>query len=516
MKRIMSKLFEQNESPQGDEAAARVMRVEDWESKSEEERTAHDIVAALQEEGTAYFAGGYVRDMLIEKTHGERFESKDVDIATELQPDEVRRILESRGFKTDAVGASFGVVIAHKEGSREHQIEIATFRKEDRYTDGRRPDEVILIRDAGKDAERRDFTINALFFDPVQRTVIDYVGGIGDVEKKILRPVGNAKERFEEDYLRMLRYVRFRNKYEFSFSQEVQRIIQESAEHIRRISGERTRDELDKMLTLERNYMAMNDLARLGLLSHILPEVMQMRGIRHGKAHFHKEGDAYRHTLEALRAMSLAEYVRRMKRVMNVSHEMSDDEARRLFNERYGTEVAWAVLVHDLGKAVTREVEPDLEWGTRVTFKSHESESEWMAGDIGWRLKFGNDRREKVMWLVRHHMQLYEIGKMRTSTRRRLLQHPWIEELYLLDLADQLGNFPAHAERFDELLKFLEEERARPPEPKELIDGKRLMEELDIKPGPLVGKLKRAIRDVQLEGVVKTADEAIAYAREQM
>lgn len=505
----------QNEKQEG-EIIYQEEIVDVWEARTSEEKMGTEIVSSLQKKGKAYFCGGYVRDFLINQKFQEHFEPKDIDIATELGPEEITDILQQEGFRIKQVGEKFGVLLAYRNEDQSDAIQIATFRKEEEYLDGRHPDKVILIRDPQKDAQRRDFTINALFFDPLSKKVIDYVGGIKDLEGKILRPVGDPKERFSEDYLRMLRYVRFRAKYGFNFSQEVKQAIKGNKEKIAEISHERIRDELDFMLELPKRHIAFADLARLGLLEYILPEMYLLKNVEHPRgAPYHKEGDALRHTLEALRVMSQDDYIQRVAEVLQTPGENKEKVMQQFF-EKYGTDVAWAVVFHDLGKRTHRRKEAHAEGGEKTTFKKHEIGSADMTSIIANRLHFSNEQKQKIVWLVENHMRTRDIPSMRQSRKRPFLQHPWIEELLFLMLADQMGNMPKSTKDFDEVLFALKEERARPSEPKHLVGGDVLMKMFSITPGPLIGELKDIIREAQLEEKIHTEEEAIEYAREYL
>lgn len=486
----------------------------EWEPEDEGEQMALEIASLIKPHGKVYFCGGYVRDLLLHREFGDFFEPKDIDLATELPLEQTEEYLKAGGFSTKLVGEQFSVIKAWRGDSEGKAVDVATFREETEYKDGRHPEKVILIRDPEKDAERRDFTVNAIFFDPFTREVIDYVGGLEDLRKKILRPVGNVKERFREDYLRMIRYVRFRAKCGFRFSQEVKQIIQSEAHKILDIPYERIFPELDAMMKLPKSWVAVGDLGRLGLLKHLLPEVWMLRGVMHPKADYHKEGSVYRHTLEALRSFTRKEYVLRMRRALNLDSTLDTKEVWYRFFKHFGSDIGWAVLFHDLGKRTRqqRRILPNGE--TRLTFKEHELDSRDMAAVIADRMRFSRDKKGKIMWLVERHLMPRDIPRMRLSRKRAFLQDSRIEELLFVALADEMGNLPAGTEGFDGAWSELEKERARPPEPKDLVDGKRLMVEFDLKPGPAVGKLKAAIREAQLEEKIHSEEEAIQYAKE--
>ena len=484
-----------------------------WKAETKDEKDGLLMVRELQKRGKTYFAGGYVRDMLLSREFKKPFKPKDIDIATELPPEESSAILESAGFETKFVGKSFGVFKAFRV-DHGHALDVATFRVEEEYADGAHPDKVVLIRDPEKDAERRDFTINALFFDPVEGKVIDYVGGLKDIKERVLRPVGDPEKRFAEDYSRMLRYVRFRNQCELPFDRKVQDVIKRNAEKIMDIAPEKVRKELDAILKLPKNYLAVADMERLGLLQYVLPEMSALQEVMHPRsAPYHKEGSVFRHTLEALRSFGSKPYMARMREMLSLSEGMDPGDVRDRFFKRYGGEVPWAVLCHDLGKRTKQQTRTLPNGDTRTTFVGHELDSRDMVRDIAKRFNFSAERRDKIMWLVENHLIPRDFPKMKVSKARAFLQHPWIEELLFVSLADSMGSIPIRAEQMNRLFEMLQEERNRPPEPKELISGKILMEELELKPGKAIGRIKDAIREAQLEGKIKTPEEALEFAR---
>ena len=493
--------------------------LEDWEAKTEEEKNAVNIVSLLNRQGVAYFAGGYVRDLLINREFSKHFIAKDIDIATSISLEEAKTLLEKSGFHTKIAGADFKTLKVFQEGGEAEAIDVATFRQEGKYRDGRHPDleDLVFIKDPEKDAERRDFNINALFFEPDTKKIIDFVGGIEDLKNKVLRPVGDTKQRFQEDYVRMLRYVRFRNKYGFTFSREVRDVVRDDADKILRKPSEKLFQELDLIMKLDKNYMAVADMARLGLLKHLMPELDELKNVMHPKeAPYHKEGTVFRHTLEALRGFSRKEGVDKIREVFGLENSVKIDEVIKRFYEKYGTEISWAVLFHDLGKR-TKKSTRELPGGqTRTTFVGHELDSREMAGKIAARLRFSNVKKEKILWLVENHLLPRDLPVMKQSKRRAMLQHPWIEELLFVALADELGNFPSSTKDFEAAYKLLKEERVRVPEPKELVSGKELMNKFNLKSGPMIGRLKSAIREAQLEDKIKTPKEALRFAEENL
>ena len=318
--------------------------------------------------------GGSVRDLLLSRT------PSDFDLVTVARPEEIAAIFPDAKL----VGASFGVGIIRHDGI---DVEVASARSERSYMDGRHPEEVTYTRDLSLDAQRRDFTVNALMYDFARQEVLDFVGGVADLQRGILRTVGDPGERFREDYLRILRAVRFAAKLDFSLDSELENALKSYAPTVAELSCERIFSELDSMLTGRGPERAIRLLEELGILKYLLPEVAVLRNITQ-PPQFHPEGDVLEHTLLMLRNMVLP--------------------SRTL---------AWSVLLHDVGKAVTRSVDAD----GRIRFFGHEDAGSKIAESICRRLRFSNSDTELCVHAVRNHMRFASVRDMKTSKLRRLI-----------------------------------------------------------------------------------------------
>ncbi len=422
------------------------------------------IVERLSEAGhEALFAGGCVRDML----RGE--EPHDYDVATDAEPGEVEALFE----RTLAVGRQFGVVIVMLG---DDQFEVATFRAEGGYSDGRHPDDV---RFAGprEDALRRDFTINGLFYNPLTDEVIDHVGGQADIAAGVVRAVGDPAARFGEDALRMLRAVRFTARFAYRLESATAAALRAHASAIRRVSAERVRDELGRILTGPNRGDALELLRTSGLLAAIAPEAEAMHGCSQPDQ-FHPEGDVFAHTRIALDALS-----------------------------EPSVPLAFAVLLHDVGKPPTRR-EAD-----RVRFNLHDKVGAQMARRICGRLRFSSADSAHIVDLVAQHMTLGAVREMRESRLKRLLRNPHIDdhlELHRVDcLASHgdLGNYEFCRQK----LATLGDEEIRPPR---LLTGDDLMD-LGYVPGPIFSTILERIEDAQLEGEVGSREQALALVRRE-
>lgn len=421
------------------------------------------IVQTLQEHGyKAFLAGGCVRDMIMGK------ESFDYDIATDAMPHDVIRIFQ----KTIPVGIQFGVVIVVKEG---HNFEVATFRTEDSYSDGRHPDR-ISFSTPENDVKRRDFTINGLLYDPVKDEILDYVGGRKDIEAGIVRTIGDPIERFTEDKLRMIRAARFACRFHFSIHKDTQQAIMQLAPQIHMVSAERIREELEKIITGPNPHIGIKLLEELHLLQEILPEVSNTRGVQQPE-NFHPEGDVFIHTLLALSKM-----------------------------ENPSWTLAMGVLLHDIGKAVTFTVTD------RIRFNLHEKVGADMATKICDRLKTSTDDKERIRWLVLKHLCFKDAQKMRLNKLKRLFAeegYPELAELCRVDALASSGDLSDY-DYCQEMFQKLSREEVK-PEP--LITGHDLIA-MGLKPGPLFKEILTKIEDEQLDGNLTTKEAAIERVKE--
>ncbi len=409
----------------------------------------------------AYFAGGCVRDMFMARP------PKDYDIATDATPDQV----ESLFSPTIGVGKAFGVTVVLRG---QDQYEVASFRWDGPYRDGRHP-EVTEFSTKEDDIARRDFTVNGMFFDPLTGQILDLHGGQADIERKLIRAIGEATARFSEDRLRMLRAVRFACQLDFEIEDATFQAIRKMPQAVLSVSWERIADELKRTLVSERRRKGVELLDRSGLLDVILPDVSRMKGVPQ-PPQFHPEGDVFLHTLLCLDALKEPPWP-----------------------------LALAALLHDIGKPPTMQV---LD---RIRFHEHETLGARMAGRICNQLRMSNDDRDETVWLVERHMVFKDVPNMRQSTLKRLFAHPHYKVLEELHRVDKLAS--------DGDMSTLEFCRAKYAEfgieeikPPRLITGHDLME-LGVPEGPDVGRILRAVEDAQLDGQLKTKEEALAFVK---
>ncbi len=423
--------------------------------------SALSVLSRLKAAGhEAYLVGGCVRDLFRGVQPG------DYDIVTSARPEEVRSLFAH----TIPVGMSFGVILVLEGGKK---YEVATFRTEDGYTDGRRPSHITFAT-AEEDIRRRDFTVNGLLFDPEAGPIIDYVDGCEDIKRRIMRTIGDPEKRFAEDHLRMLRAVRFAANLNFAIDGGILEAIRRQVKDIHRISAERIRDELTKTLTRGGARRGMELLAETGLLKEVLPEVEALSGIEQPEA-FHPEGDVWEHTLRMIALLP------------------AETEA--------DSRLAWGALMHDLGKAVTRSID---ERG--VHFYGHVRRGEEIAGDIMVRLRFSVADMETILALIRCHMLFMNVKEMRPSRLKRFLRMPDFSlhmELHRLDCLGSHGlldNYEFCRTRLSEI----PEEDLRPPR---LITGRDLID-MGFTPGPLFATILREVEDGQLNGEILSMDAA--------
>jgi putative nucleotidyltransferase with HDIG domain len=425
------------------------------------EQTARGIVQRLRDHGhTAYFAGGYVRDMLLGKP-----EKGDIDIATDASARTVAGLFRH----TVGVGEHFGVMLVVEEGIG---FEVATFRTDIGASDGRHPD-AVAPADVRTDALRRDFTINGLFFDPFDGRILDFVDGRADLKAGIIRAIGDPALRFSEDYLRLLRAIRFAVRFGFSIEEGTWRALRAAADGVRRISRERVFQELDTMIRGPAPHAAVRLLDEAGLLAIVLPEVKALDGVPQ-PAEFHPEGDVLVHTTLALSLLESPSQV-----------------------------TAWSTLLHDIGKPAT------LTRQDRIRFNNHHRVGAVMAVNVLKRLKSSRALMDAVYECVDNHMNFMNVKRMRLGTLKQFLARPTIEEeieLHRVDCRASHGDLENVAFLREMQQKFA----AADLRPAPLLGGKDLIA-MGFKPGPLFGAILRAVYEMQLDEKISTPADARAW-----
>lgn len=446
---------------------------------SDEESAAFEIVETLQKAGyETYWAGGAVRDMLLEH------DAHDIDIATAAYPDEIKKIFPGAKDR----GQAFGVEAVKMN---DIEFEVATFRQDIGIADHRRP-ESVKFTSSSRDAQRRDFTINGLFYDPIKHEIIDYVDGLTDLKRKFIRFIGSPKERINEDYLRILRAVRFAAKLDFSIEKESIETIEENASQVSDISIERIREELSKMLVLPDRGKAIQLLDEFGLLKVILPELLKLKNVPQPKE-FHAEGDVWTHNLLALHNIGA-----------------TGDE-----------ELIWAVLLHDIAKPETLGYRPAVKNKTTITFFDHDVQSAEKAEQILERLKFSHHFVNNVCWAIRQHMRIVHAFTGMSERKQKKLfsdsNFPLLLALTKADLSASLRpnqnpdmtmyeDAVALKEKFDQ--ESSEEEKQQVKK-FNLVDGRDITKILSIAPSPKVGEIKTELEKAYLDGKINTRDEAL-------
>ena len=433
------------------------------------------IARTLRQHGhSAYLVGGCVRDLILGR------EPADYDVTTSATPEEVMRIFP----QTYAVGAQFGVVLVPvrkdtpKGEPDNYAIEVATFRSDGAYSDGRHPDEVKFSKDARMDVQRRDFTINGVLLDPDSTEILDYVGGRQDLQRGVIRTIGEPHQRFTEDKLRMLRAVRFAARFGYAIDAQTFAAIRELAGQIHQVSRERVRDEILKMLTEGHARRAFELLDETNLLEQVLPEIKKMQGVEQ-PPQYHPEGDVWIHTLMLLEGLPAG----------------------------CSETLALGALLHDVGKPPTFRVAPD-----RIRFDGHAEVGTRMAEEICRRFRLSNEDTEQVLSLVANHMRFGDVMKMKESTLKRFFRLPQFDqhlELHRLDCSSShrdLSLYDFAREKFH----TLPAEQIRPTP---LITGTDLIA-AGYQPGPQFKELLTAVEDAQLDGSISTKEEAMGLVRE--
>jgi len=423
------------------------------------------IVSVLRGRGhDAWLVGGCVRDELM------GIDAKDYDVATSARPGEVRALFP----KAEEVGAHFGVALV--KGVPGVAVEVATFRSDGAYSDGRRPDAVVFETDPRQDALRRDFTINGMFKDPFSGQVLDFAGGREDLRAGVIRAIGEPRRRFAEDHLRMLRAVRFAARFGFTIETETYLAMHALRGEIHGIAAERIRDELTRILTEGGARRGLELLDGCGLLEELLPEVKAFQGVEQ-PPEYHPEGDVWTHVLLMLEQMGKA-----------------------------NPALAWGVLLHDVGKPPTFRV------AERIRFDGHVEVGVAMAQRMLRRFRFGNELAEEVCELVAQHMKFKDLRKMRESTKKRFLRQPHFDEHLALHRLDSLSS-NRNLENYDYARQVLAEMPEEQLRPSRLISGNDLIA-AGYTPGPSFSEWLQAVEDAQLEGTLRTREEALALVSE--
>jgi poly(A) polymerase len=431
------------------------------------EEAARQVAARLRAAGhIAYFAGGCVRDLV------RGIQPKDFDIATNARPEEVQNLFA----RTYAVGAHFGVIIVLENG---FQFEVATFRSDEAYIDGRHP---ISVRFSSpeEDAKRRDFTINGMFFDPIAEKVIDFVDGRADLKAKLVRAIGDPRQRFTEDRLRMLRAVRFATVLDYKIDNHTWDALVANAGSINQISAERIRDELVRIFTSPNRARGWDLLDASGLMPAVLPELEAMKGVLQPEQ-FHPEGDVFVHTRLMLQSLP----------------------------DKVSVPLVFAVLFHDVAKPVTATVDPT----GRIRFNEHDRIGAEMTAAIMRRLRFSGVETDATVEMVRQHMVFKDTPKMRVAKLKRFMARPTFDDELELHRVDCESSHRM-LDNYEFLQRKREEFAHEPIIPPPLVRGEDLMA-LGLKPGPKFGEILEAVETRQLEGTLRTREEALEWVKRE-
>jgi len=412
-----------------------------------------------------YWVGGAVRDLLLEKL------PKDIDMATSAMPDDIEKLFP----KSDAKGKQFGSIVVAVKG---HTFEITMYREDDSASDGRKP-ESVQFGTREEDAKRRDATVNAIYFHPVSGELFDPFEGEKDLNERLVRFIGNPKERIEHDVLRMLRMVRLRATLHGQYEPKTYEELKASAKKIVSLSGTRVLEEVEKILLCPHPEIAFEDLYETGILDHILPEMAVCKGVAQPRE-YHHEGDVWNH-------------------LMQVTTKFTED---------HEIDIRIAALFHDIGKPETFQIKE------RIRFDHHAEASADSATKILKRFQMSSDREKKIHWLIRHHMMMATFAELTDERKAYWYFHPWFQELLQLFYLDAAGTTPGNLEFYDEIVtdynQFL---NAHPRPKKPLLTGHEIMEILGIGPGEKVGELSKSLHDAQTRKEVTTKAEAKAYLK---
>ncbi|MBI3331848.1 CCA tRNA nucleotidyltransferase [Candidatus Peregrinibacteria bacterium] len=428
---------------------------------------AYHIVEKLHDAGfDTWWVGGCVRDMLLGLI------PEDIDIATDALPEQVQKIFP----KTNMTSAALGSVRVTLKG---HTFEVTTFREDDAASDGRHPESVVFGK-RESDAKRRDITINALYWNPISRELYDPFDGEADLKERLIRFIGDPAVRIKHDALRLMRVVRFRARFAGQYHPETYQALRKLAGLLEGLSGTRKLEEIEKILLGPDPARAFEDLWELGILLHVIPELHACKGIPQ-PADYHHEGDVWEHTMAVTRA----------------------------FREDDSLDVRLAALFHDIGKTQTFSLKE------RIRFDHHATVSADLAEKILGRLQIEKKRREKIAWIIKHHMMMGSFFEMPEERKAHWYFHPWFPDLLAVFYLDIAGTTPADFSLYEKILadynRFLDS-HPRPPKP--LLTGDEVMEILGLPPGEEVGKILQGLHDAQIQKKITTKAEARAFLQQ--
>lgn len=428
------------------------------------------VVETLLDNGyEAWWVGGCVRDMLLEEI------PKDIDIATSAHPHEVAKLFP----KHDDTKSALGAVIVSVQG---HTFEVTTFREDHTLSNGRQPQSV-QFSDKETDAKRRDITINALYWNPISSELYDPCDGLHDLNEKLIRIIGEPSVRIEEDSLRLLRIVRFRALLDGQYHPETFKALHEQSKLIQKLSGMRRFQEIEKILMGPRPHIAFEDLWETDILQYLIPELHACKGVAQ-PAVYHKEGDVWSHIMKA------------------ISSFLDDHKADTRF----------AALLHDIGKPSTFSIEED-----RIHFNNHAKRGGEIASALLDDLQCTAARRDKIKWIIEHHMMMGSFATMDDTRKAHWYYHPWFIELLQVFWLDIAGSEPSHFDLYDTIIKdyniFLD---ANPRPVKPLLSGDEIMTILGIQPGEQVGEILRRLHEAQVNKQISTKEDAKKYLESQM
>lgn len=455
-----------------------------WHHKTGLEKSGLRIVKLLQQDDfKAFWVGGTVRSLLLNQ------KIDNLDIATSAKPDETELLMNKNGFNTKPLGKAFGtILVVTKFGP----IEITTFRKEGRYLDRRHPETVTYIDDYNIDSTRRDFTINAMYYNPITKVILDPQNGQIDLQRKLLKFVGNPKQRIDEDALRMLRAVRFYTQLGFKIEKNSFAAIKTRAKYIQQISGERVKSEIDKILTSWNKSAGLRKLDELGILRFIMPEVTDLKKMWHKSKIYHLEGSVFEHT------MLVAQNIKNGNPLL-----------------------AYAALFHDTGKHLTA-VPKKKEEGVVNSFPNHENISGDLFLNFAKRFKFSRKDTNLILWITQMHMKRISFVKdMSEDKKIQLASHKYFPELLELWKADAISKLmrvddkiiPALPYGYKEGIKLLRIINTKKKIVERLTDGKIIMRYAKIPPGPMIGRLKKIISKKIFSNEIKNRKDLIIFLK---
>lgn len=494
----------------------KTLKLEDYSPKSQIELSAINFLKILSEYSECYFVGGYPRDLLMSKFLNKKNTIKDIDIAIKHKKNkDIKEFFESKNIEHKILNESFGVYSVIFDG---FNFQIAAYRKDGKISDGRRPSSIKFLNSIRKDSKRRDFTINAFYFNPFTKVIVDFNNGIKDLKKERIRFIGNSEKRIKEDYLRILRYIRFKNKYNLNSKEKDINIIKQYGKNLENISKERIKTEFDEILSLTNINSVFYELDKFKILEHLLPEIKKTQGVVY-KINDSSNSDIYVFTLNCVKAFSSKTLFNILKKYLNKDFEnlQSPKDIKEFIIDKYGIGIMWGCVFHEIGKINPEYIE--LEDGSkRIYFKDHEAMSLSVSMDIMKRYGFSKNLKEEISWMIiNHDLKLNELSLSDNVDKKKFVFNNNFVKLLILNIVFLIAEYDDESlvekEISTRLLSLIDiyneslQDKIKISE----IANEEILSDFGIKEGQIFYQVMYDISNMFIEGKIKTTSGVIKY-----